>query len=326
MKFLVIGCGSIGQRHIKNLLSLGIQEIEIFDVNSTLTKKVGRKFGVKELSSLQFNKPDCTLICTSPSTHIKLANKALEANSHVFIEKPLSNSLAGIKPLSRLAKKKSLHVFVGYVFRFDKGLIRIKKILLKGKIGTILSFDAYEGWYLQKWRPWQDYTKSYTTSKKLGGGIILDGSHELNYLLWLGGKINQVFSYYTKIPKLNANTEGLAEILLSFKSKAIGRIHLDFVNPKYNRHCEIIGNRGSIKWLFENQTIEIMKSNQTKPRRIKYGNDFNEMYVDEMKYVIRCIKGRKNVLIHLVHAIKTLEISLAIKKSGKINKPIFVVK
>lgn len=324
MKFLIVGCGSIGQRHINNLLRLGVNDLEIHDSNKALLKHIGRKFKIKTLSSLKFNDRDCTLICTPPSNHLELATNAIKNNSHVFIEKPLGNSLKGLTTFSKLAKKKSLNVFVGYVFRFDLGLNKIKELLARKEIGNILSFDAYEGWYLPNWRPWQNYTKSYTSSRRLGGGIILDGSHELNYLQWLGGKINQVFSYYTVIPKLKVKTEGLAEILMTFQSGSIGRIHLDFVNPKYNRHCEIIGDEGSIKWSFEEKTLEILKNNKIRSNKIKYGKDNNEMYVNEMKYVIDCIKGKQNTLLNLEDAVKTLEISLAIKKSGKLNRPVWV--
>ncbi len=324
MKFLVVGCGSIGQRHIKNLLTVGEDNIEVFDSNYFLSKKVGKSFKVKTLDSLEFNDPDCTLICTPPSTHIKLASTSLKNGSHVFVEKPLSNSLNGIDKLAKLSEDKSLHVFVGYVFRFDSGLAKIKQLLSKRTIGNILSFDAYEGWYLPNWRPWQDHTKSYTGSKKLGGGIILDGSHEINYLQWLGGRINQVFSYYRSVPKLKVKTEGIAEILLSFQSNAIGRVHLDFVNPVYNRHCEIIGDEGSIKWFFEEKIIQINKNKQQKSKKIKYGNDTNKMYLNEIKYVIKCINGKKNNLIDLNEAKKTLQISLAVKKSGIANRPVTI--
>lgn len=324
LRFLVIGCGSIGQRHIKNLKSLGITELDIFDSNKQLLDHVKRKFNVNALHSLNFNNVDCTLVCTPPSSHVQLAKHVLKKGSHVFIEKPLSNSLTGLNDISKLAKDNSLQVFVGYVFRFDTGLKKVKELLIKNSIGNILSFDAYEGWYLPKWRPWQDHTKSYTASEKLGGGIILDGSHELNYLQWLGGKVHQVFSYYSKVPKLKTKTEGIAEILLSFRSKAIGRIHLDFVNPKYSRHCEIIGDKGSIRWNFDKKTVEVQKSTQTNYKVIKYGKDNNEMYLSELRYVLDCLNGKKNNLITLSSAKDTLEASLAIKKSGKINRPVSV--
>jgi predicted dehydrogenase len=322
MKFLIIGCGSIGQRHIQNLIKLGFQDIEIFDFNKELASNIAKKFKVRYIKKLQFNTPDCTLICTPPSSHTELAIKALENNSHVFIEKPLSNRLVNIEKISKIAKEKSFQVFVGYVFRFDKGLRTIKNILESKKIGKIISFDAYEGWYLPNWRPWQNYKKSYTGSEKLGGGIILDSSHELNYLQWFAGNIKEVFCYDKKIKSLGVKTEGLAEILLNFKSKAIGHIHLDFINPNYTRRCEILGEKGSIKWNFDQKTLEIKMHKQKKSIIKKYGNDTNQMYLEELKHVIKCIKKQNKNLINLNDAKNTLIISLNIKKSAKLGKVI----
>ena len=260
INFLIVGCGSIGQRHIDNLLSLGQKNIKIYDTDCVLVKKISKKFNVEQLKTLDFKNINCTLICTPPSTHLSIAKKALTESSHIFIEKPLSNSLKDVNNIIKIAKKNSLNIFVGYVFRFDYGLQKIKKLLTQNIVGKIISFDAYEGWYLPNWRAWQDHTKSYTGSKQLGGGIILDGSHELNYILWLVGEIKQVFSYFTSIPSLKVKAEGIAEILLVSKSNSIGRIHLDFINPKYNRHCEILCEKGSIRWNFESKKIEVQKA------------------------------------------------------------------
>lgn len=325
INFLIVGCGSIGQKHIENLLSLGQENIKIYDVDYILAKNISKKFNVVQLEILEFKNVNCTLICTPPSTHVNIAKEALSGSSHVFIEKPLHNSLRNISDILKIAKKKHLNIFVGYVFRFDYGLQKIKKLLEQDTIGKIISFDAYEGWYLPNWRSWQDHTKSYTGSIKLGGGIILDGSHELNYIIWLIGEIKQVFSYFNPVPSLKVKAEGIAEILLISKSNSIGRIHLDFINPKYNRHFEILGEKGSIRWNFETKKIEIQKIGSAKFKTIKYGIDNNQMYIDEMKYVISCVLGKKkNNLITFNDAKRTLEISLAIKKSRTYRRAVFV--
>ena len=325
MRILVIGSGSIGQRHIQNLKSLGFNDIEVFDSNKKLLKSVEKKFKIKIQKKVKFENIDCTLICTAPSSHIELAKLALEENCNVFIEKPLSNSLKDINLVSKLARKKSLEIFVGYVFRFDKGLIKINDLLKKNTIGDVISYDAYEGWNLANWRPWQKFEKSYTSLEKLGGGIILDGSHELNYLQWFEGDIDYVFSLYRKIPKMKIETEGISEILTQFNSKAIGRIHLDFINPKYSRHCEILGNNGSINWSYENLSFTIRKNNGTT-KLFKYEKDPNRMYIDEMRHVINCINDKESNKISLEDAKKTLAISLSIKQSGKQKKVIKIAK
>jgi len=137
LKVLVIGSGSIGQRHIKNLKLLGIKDIQVFDNDKKLLKLVEKKFKIKAQNELNFDQIDCTLICTPPNSHIKLAKLALEKNSNIFIEKPLSDSLKNIDVISKIAKKKSLKIFVGYVFRFDKGLIKINKILKKMELAIL---------------------------------------------------------------------------------------------------------------------------------------------------------------------------------------------
>ena len=110
MKFLVIGCGSIGHRHISNLTSLGFDNIQVFDSNKDLLKKIGKSLDVKILESLDFTNVDITFICTPPNSHIKIAKEALMNKSHVFIEKPLSNNLTGIESIKKLAKKNSLKI------------------------------------------------------------------------------------------------------------------------------------------------------------------------------------------------------------------------
>jgi predicted dehydrogenase len=322
LKFLVIGCGSIGQRHIKTLLSLGFENIEVYDTNKKMLKKIKKYTSVKILNSLEFNEPDCTFICTPPNLHAQLMLKALKFNSNVFVEKPISNSMKQLKKISELAKQKSLHVFVGYVLRFDNGLTKIKKIISEGKLGKILSINASYGWYLPNWRPTQNYRKNYTASIAQGGGIILDASHDVNYLQWLCGDIEEVFCWHSKISQLRVETEGLAEILLKFKSKTLGHIHLDFINPKDTRHCEIIGSKATIRWSFTEQTIEFQKN--LKIQHLKFKDNSEEIYKDEIKYIIKCLKGEKNHLIDIISSISTLEVSLAAKKSGKTNKSIVI--
>ena len=113
-------------------------------------KKIAKKFSINYLTSLKFNNIECTLFCTPPISHVNFALKAIENNSHVFVEKPLSNKLETISVLMKKANKRNLNIFVGYVFRFDKGLMKIKKELDNKRLGKIISFDAYEGWFLPK--------------------------------------------------------------------------------------------------------------------------------------------------------------------------------
>lgn len=255
-RILVVGCGSIGERHIRNLKSLSTGEIIACDIDKKRISVIGEKYGVQtcaNLSQALTQSIDAALVCTPPSTHIPIALQIIEHGSHVFIEKPLSNSLKGVDELLRRAKDKKLVVLVGYNFRFHPGLVLVKEMLEREEVGKILSARAEVGQYLPDWRPWQDYRKSYTAQKRLGGGIILDGSHELDYMRWLLGEVREVSCMAGKLSRLEVDTEDTAEVLLRFRSGAMVAVHLDFIRHDYTRNCELIGEKGTIIWNYPDQ-------------------------------------------------------------------------
>jgi len=159
IKCLVVGCGSIGERHIRNLKKLSAGEILACDLDKKrldLIKKQYRATIFPNLKDAFVEKPDIVFICTPPSSHIPVAKESIENGAHVFIEKPISHNLEKIDELILSAKKNNLHIFVGYNFRFQEGMKLVKEMLEKGIIGKIIFARAEFGQYLPDWRPWQD--------------------------------------------------------------------------------------------------------------------------------------------------------------------------
>ena len=169
MKFLVIGCGSIGERHIRNLKTISKRnKIIAFDVNIKRLKLMEEKYQVESVSDLTeaFKyKVDGALICAPPSLHIEFANEVIKYNIPLFVEKPISHNLEGVDNLIKKAERKKLPVLVGYNLHFHPGLNLVKTLLGEKKIGKILSVREEFGQYLPDWRPWQDYRQSYTAKK-----------------------------------------------------------------------------------------------------------------------------------------------------------------
>ncbi|KUO42687.1 MAG: hypothetical protein APU95_04460 [Hadesarchaea archaeon YNP_N21] len=325
MKILVVGCGSIGERHIRNLKLISAGEIIACDIDKGRLSIMRKKYEVDTYTELRKALDygvDAVIVSTPPNTHVSIALKAVEENAHLFIEKPISHTLRGVDELIRRAASKNLTLLVGYNFRFHPGLLLVKKMLDKGEIGKVLSARAEFGQYLPDWRPWQDYRQSYTAKKELGGGIILDGSHELDYLRWLFGDVKKVSCFAGKLSRLQVNTEDIAEILLQFKTGTIAGVHLDFVRPGYTRNCEIIGEIGNIIWSYEESTVRLYNAKSRKWRIFAVKADPNEMYIREMRHFLRCVRGMDNPLINGQDAVKTLKLALAAKKSAEIGKVI----
>jgi predicted dehydrogenase len=327
MKILVVGCGSIGERHISNLKTLSADEIIACDTNSGRLTMIKKKYDIHAYTDLQHamtQKIDAVLVCTPPSTHIPIALKAIDYKAHVFIEKPMSDSLDGVDELIKRASKSGLIICVGYNFRFHQGLKLVKDMVDRGEIGKIFFARAEFGQYLPDWRPWQDYRQSYTAKKDLGGGIILDGSHEIDYMRWLLGDAEEIFCFAGKISTLEVETEDVAGILLEFKRGAIGEIHLDFVRHDYSRTCEIIGEKGTIKWSYQDRFVKVYSMDAKKWKTFDIKADPNDMYVQEMHHFINCVKIGEKPLIDGEEGKKTLEIVLLAKKSAETKEVIEV--
>lgn len=323
LRILVVGCGSIGERHIRNLKGFFKGEIIGCDTDPKRRARVGKKYDVPAYANLERVLSlgvDAVLVCTPPITHVSIALKAIDRGAHVFIEKPISHTLERVDELIRKARGKKRVLLVGYNFRFHPGLRLMKKLLDEGEIGRVLSARAEVGQYLPDWRPLQDYRKSYTARRKLGGGIILDGSHELDYMRWLLGEVREVSCFANKLSDLEVDTEDTAEVLLKFKSGAIANVHLDFVRRDYSRNCELIGEEGSIVWSYSEALVKVYSARNKKWRVIKAGSDPNEMYVREIRHFIRCAQEKERPLTDGKEGKKTLEIALAAKKSAETGK------
>jgi len=324
MKFLVIGCGSIGSRHILNIKKiLPKSEIYAYDENKIQRRKICKKFNVFEITKIPQDKSifNLVLICTPPVSHISLAISSIKDGANVFIEKPLSSNFKEISKLRNIIKKNSSLVFVGYNFRFNSGVNIIKKNIIEKKLGKVLFASAYFGQYLPDWRPKQNYKKNYSYNKKLGGGIVFDSSHEIDYLCWILGNPISVQSNFVSGFSLKTDVEGLAEIILKFKNNILANIHLDFIRSEYKRSMELLCENGIINWSLKEKEVKIFDRNKKLWKKIRINEDVNEMYVKEIKHVINCItNNKKSKIIDIENGISILNFSESIMKSGKSGK------
>ncbi len=322
MRFLVVGCGSIGKRHLGNLKALSAGELVAYDSNPERCEEVRDKYGIKvtaDFDEAMSYEPNVVLVCTPTSLHMDYALPAVRHGCHVFIEKPISHSMDGVHELVDIIFQRKLVSLVGCNFRFHWGLKLVKKMLDEGKIGSVLCARAVFGQYLPDWHPWEDYRKGYSANKTLGGGIILDALHEIDYIHWLMGKVDTVSCFAGKLSSLEIDTEDTAEILLCFQNRAIAEIHMDYVQRAYNRSCELIGEEGTITWSFQDNQVRLYSAKdkdwQLYAQDIPY--ETNQMYIAEMEHFLRCLRGEEQPALNAIEAMRELEIALAAKESSE---------
>lgn len=322
MRILVIGAGSIGRRHINNLNLLGYDNIDVVDVNYANLGYIKRNFKIRETfndfkDALSSKSYDVAFILTPPVYHIPMALELAKRDVDLFIEKPLSHNFENVDELIKIKEKNNLVIMVGYNQRFNFSLRELKSYIEKGVLGKIYYIRAEFGQYLPDWRPWQDYRKSYTAIKELGGGVLLDGSHEIDYLMWLANSnIKDVKVIYDRVSNLEINVEDIAEAILKFENGIIASIHLNMVERGYNRYCKVVGERGSIKWIFGDNALEFYDGIFRKLTIEKYELDPNHSYLEELKHFFHCIENRSEPISNIYTAKEILKVAMKMKGIG----------
>ena len=323
MKIMVVGYGSIGKRHIDNLLKINDCSVIICTKRKDIDNKIKEKCKIVEsIERGIIEKPDVSFITNVTNNHISSAIKLAESGSHLFIEKPLSNSLTGLDKLTKIVKKKKLVTMVGCNLRFHECIKTIKEILKKDIIGKVVIARAESGSFLPDWHPYEDYRRSYAARKELGGGVILTCIHELDYLYWFFGKIDSVFSHSGKYSDLEIDTEDFSVALLKFKNKIIGEVQLNFFQKPEFRSCKIIGTNGTIYWNSNTNIVKVFDTNKKKwiNKIVLSTYDRNEMYMKELKYFLECVKQNKKTMNDVNNASVVLKTALGIVKSSKMEK------
>lgn len=328
MRFLVIGCGSIGKRHIGNLLKLGVGEILALDVRADRRGEVESQFGVKTLGDLEDaweRAPDVALITAPTSSHVSLALQAAEHGCHLFVEKPLTDRFdEGLDRLLATVQKRKLVTLVGCNMRFHHGPATVKRLLEAENIGRVVAVLLEMGQYLPDWHPAEDYRLGYSASTAQGGGIILDAIHELDYARWMFGEVRELVCFGGKRSSLEIDTEDCADILLGFRSGLWAHVHLDYVERSHTRRCKVIGEEGTILWDESEGDVRVFSPADRRWRAIPVpsGYDDNAMYVDELRHFLRCLEGEEKSAQDLAEARRVTAIALAAKESMIRRQPV----
>lgn len=306
---------------MKNLHQLGVRKLAACDPDRERLTPMVSELGVKPLSdfaaALESEKPHAVFVCTPPVHHVPQALQAVRAGAHVFVEKPLSHTLEGIEELALEARQRAAVVQVGYNLRFHPGLQKLKELIETGQLGRVLWASVEAGQYLPDWRPWQDYRQSYTGQRGLGGGILLDGSHELDYITWLLGYPSEVMCMAGKVSALQVDVEDCADLLLRFASGAQAQVHLDFVQRGYTRSCKLVGELGTALWDFTSREVRFFAGETNAWQSYPYTFESNDMYISEVNDFFSCVVGGKNPLVNLEQAARVLKLVLAAKSASE---------
>jgi spore coat polysaccharide biosynthesis protein SpsF len=292
---VVIGAGSMGRRHIRNLRKLGISEVAALRSGEGTRKSLDPGLGVLEIDSWsQFSefKPDITIISNPSSLHLNTIRNCLSSSRGIFIEKPLATSLEGVSELIRQIKSARAVAFVGFNLQFHPAIKAITRILDSEQIGNPLVLQCQVGQWVEDWHPEEDYRASYLTRRELGGGVTLTLIHELNLAYELLGAAERVgcFQHATDLLKLEVDT--VSDLMIAHANGRTSQIHLDLVQRPANRRGIISCERGWVSYDLVGNRVEMRTADAPDSILVwsDPGYDLNQSYLDEMQRFIQYVQ------------------------------------
>ncbi|MDR3258246.1 MAG: Gfo/Idh/MocA family oxidoreductase [Fusobacteriaceae bacterium] len=304
LKVCFCGMGSIGKRHLLNLITIGKEfnllfEIDVIkrtnDLDNNIENLINKLY-------LNFNdidtKYDLVFITNPTSIHYKTIRMMVNKTKHMFIEKPIFERSE--YNLNELGLDKNNCYYVASPLRYSGVFFKLKEIL---KVEDIYSVRTICSSYLPDWRPQQNYRTVYSANKELGGGASIDLIHEWDYLVELFGFPQKIFNISGKYSSLEITSKDLSIYIAEYKDKLI-ELHLDYFGRIPKREIELFTEKGTIIGDFINKKISFTWKNE-----IIDVCKYEDMYVRELRNFFEIIYNKKINNNTPEHALKILKLA-----------------
>lgn len=341
MTILLIGLGSIGQRHLRNLRALYGASVRICAFRERNLKRLLNNKGevvdgaledvydvvvYQDLGKcLQQENIDVVIVSTITSKHIEYAIKAVEAGCDVFIEKPLSHNLERVDELLEKARINDAVVQVGFQLRYHPCVRFVKELISSNQLKNVFSVDFWVGERVSKMHSYEDYKNTYIVTKDMGGGIVLNQQiHEIDLMLYLFGSPQKIFGVTGKLASVTSDVEDRADAMYIYNDNMVVSIHSDFATYPPQRKFVIRAENGTAEVDILNNTVRYSIDGAATENICFSEFERNDMFMEEMSSFFDDIKSRCVGGVSLAEGTQSLKIALATLKSSATKKTEFI--
>jgi predicted dehydrogenase/RimJ/RimL family protein N-acetyltransferase len=321
VRIAVLGQGSIGRRHARLLAELG-HDVTVFDPAGLAHDAPAVRVAPSAREALAG--AAAALVATPTAMHVEHARLALEAGLPTLVEKPLATSAAGALELERLAEARGLALGVAMNLRFHPGPATAHRLVRGGELGQVLRATVSFGSWLPGWRPGVDYATTYSARADLGGGILLDAIHELDYLTWVLGPVARVSASLRQLSDLKlAGVEDVATLDLELAGGAQATVTLDYLDREYHRGCRIVGSEATLRWDWAAEEVTVTDG---AGRRTAHAapNDVDATYRDELAQFVAAVRDGGPPATDATAARRVLEVVDAARESAASGRAVVV--
>lgn len=326
-RLLIVGLGSIGSRHARlaRMLLPGVQIVALRHQSCQDPQSMGVDYCVTNLTEALEFRPQAAVIANPATHHLEVALPLAQAGVHLLIEKPISSSIHRVAELIDTCRLQGTVLMTGYNMRFLPSLQRFRELLGEKLCGRVLSVRAEVGQYLPSWRPNSDYRQNVSAKAELGGGVLLELSHEIDYLRWLFGEVEWVNAILLKQSDLEIDVEDSAYLMFGFapheeEKPVVATLNMDFVRHDTARSCTVIGETGSLRWNAIAGTVEIFKQGSDAWQTLfTHRSQRDDSYLSEWHHFLECISNNQSPQIAGQDGLEVLRVIDAARHSSAVG-------
>ncbi len=293
---LVIGSGSVGQRHAANLAALGCR-ISCLDPREDRCRELAAATPVigayGDLAvALAGDRYDGVVIGSPTKFHVDQALAALAAGLPVLLEKPVSPAAEEARILAAAVATSKAPLLLGYTWRWWPPLLEIKRLLAAGAIGRLNHVRFVMAAHLADWHPWEPYQDFFMSSRELGGGALLDESHWIDQALWFFGRPDSVFALIDKLSELEIDADDNVDLLMNYTQGPRVSIHLDLHARPHEKTIKFVGQEGTLLWTADPNRIVLGREMTENWQETPFDCQRNDMFVAVAREFLEVIDGQ----------------------------------
>ena len=320
---LIVGSGSVGRRHARNLSALGCC-ISCMDPREDRREELAGETPVIKAhatmeSALNGARMDGVVIGSPTAFHVEQSTAALKAGLPVLLEKPVAIELAEAEALSRTVAEASGsadRLLMGYTWRWWPPLARVRELLAEGAIGRLLHVQFHMSAHLADWHPWERYQDFFMASRALGGGALLDESHWIDLMLWLVGKPDWVVGEVSRISGLEIETDDNVDVLAGFIDGTRVTLHLDLYGRPHEKSICFQGTEGTLLWSDDPSRIAIGRGAAKEWQEETLACERNDMFLAVAREFLDVISGAPPRTCTIEDGVEAMRVIEAVRRSS----------
>ncbi len=321
---LIVGTGSVGKRHARNLSDLGCNVSCVDPRRDRLDEIAGEGVKLKSVfTSLEEafaaqETFDGVVVGSPPSVHLEQSLAALVRGKPVLLEKPVSPDLSSGSKLQHAVCDTKTPLLLGYTWRWWSPLLKVKDLLAQQAVGQLRHVKFTMAAHLADWHPWERYQDFFMASKTLGGGALLDESHWLDLMLWFFDMPERLFAKIEKISDLEIETDDNVDILVYYPNDLRVSLHLDLYARPHEKAIQFVGEKGTMIW--EPNRIKIGKEMDPNWDIEEFDYDRNDMFVEVAKEFLHVLSGGSVKTCTIDDGVRVLRLIEAARMSSSEEK------